>query len=285
MSYGRNPWLQTQWDARAATNFMAGGSGAGLLTVGALAQAAGASTALWVACVGVGLALVGAGLTAVWFEIGRPWRAVNVIRNPRTSWMSRESMIAPLLFAAALALWLTRSGFVAAALALCALAFVFAQGRLLHAAKGVPAWHDPSIPAWIVATALVEGTGLALAIAAVLGEAAGWTGLSVAALTFVRALAWGAYRRRVAASIAPGARRALDVAGVGLVVVGTLSPLLLALAGALLEGRFALAADASLFAVGILAWLGGWLAKFGLVCRASYNRGFVLPHVPIRDRR
>ena len=31
--------------------------------------------------------------------------------------------------------------------------------------------------------------------------------------------------------------------------------------------------------------LGGWLAKFGLVCRASYNRGFALPHLPIRGRR
>jgi phenylacetyl-CoA:acceptor oxidoreductase subunit 2 len=285
VSFGPKPWLQTQWDARAATNFMAGGSGAGLLAVGALAQAAGGPTTLWVACAAVGLALVAAGLTAVWFEIGRPLRAVNVIRNPGTSWMTRESMIAPLLFAAALALWLTRSGFVAAALALFAFAFVFAQGRLLHAAKGVPAWHDASIPAWIVVTALVEGTGLALAIAAALGQASAWSGLVVAALAFARALLWGAYRRRVAASIAPGARRALDATGVRLVLVGTLPPLLFALAGALLEGRSGPAANASLVAVGVLAWLGGWLAKFGLVCRAAYNRGFALPHLPIRGGR
>ncbi len=285
MSYGQNPWLQTQWDARAATNFMAGGSGSGLILVGALLQTAGTAPALWATCVAIGLALVGAGLTAVWFEIGRPLRAVNVVLNARTSWMTRESMIAPLLFAAGLTLWLSRSAFIAAVLALCALAFVFAQGRLLHAAKGVPAWHDASVPSWVVVTGLAEGSGLALAVAAALGQAAGWAGVLVAALVSARALVWVAYRRRVDGSISPGARRALNAAGLRLMVVGTLPPVLLALAAVLLDGRSASAAGAGLFAAGALAWLGGWLAKFGLVCRASYNRGFALPHVPVRGRR
>ena len=31
MSYGPRPWQQTNWDWRAATNFMLGGTGAGLM--------------------------------------------------------------------------------------------------------------------------------------------------------------------------------------------------------------------------------------------------------------
>jgi phenylacetyl-CoA:acceptor oxidoreductase subunit 2 len=285
MSFGPNPWLQTQWDARAATNFMAGGSGSGLVFAGALAQMAGAPSTLWGACVLLGLALVGAGLTAVWFEIGRPLRAVNVIFNPGTSWMTRESMVAPLLFAGAMTLWLSRSAFIAAVLALCALAFMFAQGRILRAARGVPAWCDASVPAWMVATALVEGAGLALAIAALLGQAAHWAGLVVAAMSVARALVWVAYRRRVDGSTSTGARRALDAIGLRLVLVGTLPPVLLALPGALFDTGSGATMHAALFASGALAWLGGWIAKYGLVCRASYNRGFSLPHLPARGRR
>jgi phenylacetyl-CoA:acceptor oxidoreductase subunit 2 len=35
----------------------------------------------------------------VWLEIGRPLRAMNVMRRPGSSWMSREAMVAPLVFA------------------------------------------------------------------------------------------------------------------------------------------------------------------------------------------
>ena len=31
MSFGPNPWQQTNWDWRAAGNFMGGGAGAGLV--------------------------------------------------------------------------------------------------------------------------------------------------------------------------------------------------------------------------------------------------------------
>ncbi len=50
-----------------------------------------------------GLALVGLGLFCVSLELGRPLRALNVIRNPRTSWMAREAWVAGALFPAGLA--------------------------------------------------------------------------------------------------------------------------------------------------------------------------------------
>ena len=36
MTYGPKPWHQTSWDARAAANFMAGGTGSGLAVAGAI---------------------------------------------------------------------------------------------------------------------------------------------------------------------------------------------------------------------------------------------------------
>ena len=39
-------------------------------------------------------AFIGAGLTCVWLEIGRPLRAINVFFHPQTSWMTREGIVA-----------------------------------------------------------------------------------------------------------------------------------------------------------------------------------------------
>ena len=50
-----------------------------------------------------GLALVGFGLFCVSLELGRPLRALNVFRNPRTSWMAREAWTSLLLVPAVLA--------------------------------------------------------------------------------------------------------------------------------------------------------------------------------------
>ncbi|HKB54518.1 MAG TPA: DmsC/YnfH family molybdoenzyme membrane anchor subunit, partial [Ramlibacter sp.] len=96
MTYGPNPWQQAHWDWRAAGNFMFGGAGAGLLVFTVLAGTRGlAGIVLLLA----GMALIGLGLLCVWLEIGRPLRAFNVMRRPGSSWMTREAMVAPLVFA------------------------------------------------------------------------------------------------------------------------------------------------------------------------------------------
>ena len=137
MSFGPNPWQQQSWDWRAAGNFVCGGAGGGLIVCAALSDApAGLLLA--------GAVLVGLGLGSVWLEIGRPWRAMHVYFNPRTSWMSREAIVAPLLFAAVAAAWLDVP-FMPFIAALLATTFVFCQGRILQAAKGIPAWREPRL--------------------------------------------------------------------------------------------------------------------------------------------
>ncbi len=121
MSFGPTPCQQTSWDARAAGNFICGGAGAGLIVFTALSGAQGpVLTALMLG----GLGLVGAGLFCVFLELGRPLRAINVLFNPRTSWMTREAFTAALLFPTGLAAAAGLPGFalLAALLALSSLA-------------------------------------------------------------------------------------------------------------------------------------------------------------------
>ena len=99
-SYGPSPWQQTSWDARAAGNFIGGGMGGSLIVFAALSGATGPALS---ALVLSGLGLVGLGLLCVALELGRPLRAIRVLRNPRTSWMAREAWTAMLLFPVGLA--------------------------------------------------------------------------------------------------------------------------------------------------------------------------------------
>ena len=263
MSYGPDPWQQTHWDWRAAGNFMGGGAGAGLVLLATLSGAPAAAVL-------AGLALIGAGLACVWLEIGRPLRALHVFFNPQTSWMTREGIVATLLMPIGLAsvvLW-PDLGVVAA---LLALAFVYCQGRILRASRGIPAWREPRVVPFVVATGLAEGG--ALLLLAPPSQRAPWLPGLVAALLLVRIALWAAYRQRLAAR----AQAALAAPGRALVWGGTALPLaLIALAAA------GVAAGASLALAGAVAAASGAWVKFALVTRAGFNQGFALARLPVR---
>jgi phenylacetyl-CoA:acceptor oxidoreductase subunit 2 len=252
MSFGPRAWIQQHWDARAALNFMLGGAGGGLMVAAALAYPDSRAPVM------LSLVLVAAGLGAVWLETGKKLRAINVLFNPFTSWMTRESFGAVLLFAlGAGALW--RAQLLPAAAA-AALAFVYCQGRILRASKGIPAWRAPQVTLLVVATALAEGAGLALLFTTA-PLAVGWFGLALV----LRAIAWTRYRDATR-------NPALEAPGKALVQLGTIAALVLALAGVP-----ALAQLAGFLAIATGLWL-----KFALVTRASLNQGFNLPRLPVR---
>jgi phenylacetyl-CoA:acceptor oxidoreductase subunit 2 len=257
VSFGPQAWIQQHWDARAALNFMLGGAGAGLMVAAALAYPDSRAPVM------LSLVLVAAGLGAVWLETGKKLRAINVLFNPFTSWMTRESFVALLLFAlGAAALW--RAQLLPAAAA-AALAFVYCQGRILRASKGIPAWRAPQVTLLIVSTALAEGAGLALLFAAT-PLLLTWFGLALV----LRAIAWTRYAAAVRSS-------ALAAPGKALLQIGTVAALALALTGYFVPAAAPLAGAAAL-ATGL------WL-KFALVTRASLNQGFALPRLPVRGAR
>jgi len=278
MSFGPKPWQQLHWDERAAANFILGGSGAGLLVAWAVSSTV---TPLWQAYVLAGMVSIGLGLGAVWLEIGRKLRAIHVFFHPQTSWMTREAMVAVVLFGLGLAALVSGLRALGLAAALVALGFVYCQGRILHASKGIPAWREPTVTAFIVTTGLAEGAGAFLAASAITGGTH-WAGLAFFALAVVaRALAWSRYRARLEHG---ASRRAFDVlnpAGRMLVQLGTIVPLVIALAGLALPE---FSSTAGVFA-GLAALGAGWYLKFVLVTRAAFNQGFALPKLPVRGSR
>lgn len=280
MSYGPAPWQQTQWDLRAAANFACGGAGGGLIVFAAASGAHGLALALLLLG---GVALVGTGLLCVWLEIGRPLRALHVLFNPRTSWMTREALVAMLLVPVALAAAAGLPGLTWAAAAL-ALAFIYCQSRILRAAKGIPTWREPWLVPLVVLTGLVEGGGLwLLARPAQAGGQPLVLGL-VGVLVLARAVAWRVYRKRLASCAAPRALAALDAAGRWLPYAGAALPLaLLALVASGALGT--VPAAPWLVVAGLAALAPGVAFKVALVTRAGFNQGFALAHLPVRGVR
>jgi phenylacetyl-CoA:acceptor oxidoreductase subunit 2 len=272
---------QSSWDMRAAANFIGGGIGCGLLVFAAISGARGLPLAMLTAA---GLAFVAIGLACVFAEIGRPLRAMNVIRNARRSWMTRESLVAPLLFVVAPLAAYTGHDALVALTALTALAFVYCQARILRAAKGIPAWRDPMLTPFLVATSLAEGAGLFF-VCAFHHRAGTSTLLAVfGGLVVLRLVAWLAYRRSAARAVAAPAAAALDRAGRVLRYGGTLLPLALVMfvSAGLAGESFTLPLAA---VAGFLAVIAGAWAKAALILRAGFNQGFALPHLPVRGAR
>jgi phenylacetyl-CoA:acceptor oxidoreductase subunit 2 len=279
MSFGPNPWQQTQWDWRAAGNFIGGGAGSGLIVFTALAGAQGGVAA---ALLLAGLALIGLGLACVWAELGRPLRAFNVFFHPRTSWMTREAIAATVLFpvgAIAAAAAYVGAADIAWLAALLALAFIYCQSRMLQGARGIVAWREPRVVALLVGTSLAEGAALYWLARLWHGTGGATLALAFGALLLARAAIWYAYRQRLRERIAGRAASALDRAGQWLLAGGTALPLALAIAAlaASMPGLLALA--------GLLALLSGVYLKWVLITRAGYNQGFALKQLPVRGAR
>lgn len=272
------PRRQTNWDWRAAGNFIGGGSGTGLLLFSAMAAAGGAFYPLLFLA---SLALIGLGLLCVWMEIGRPLRAMNVFRHAQTSWMTREALVAPALFlCGAAAAWTGAAGWIWAA-ALLALLFLYCQARIVHAAKGIPAWRAQASVPLFIATGLTEGAGLLAALLSASGmRQPSWLAIALLALLAARIWAWRSYRQELRASKTPSqALAVLDKADMSFSWTGH------AAIATLLFAIMVPGASNGTWMTGIagaLAVAGGWLLKYTVIVRASYNQGYALPRVPVR---
>ena len=251
--------LQRHWDARAAANFIFGGTGSGLLVATAFVPSTRPIVVV------VALALIAAGLGAVWLEIGRKLRAIHVFFNPFTSWMTRESLAAMMVFLLGGSFLLVSGKMLLFATGVAAAAFLYCQARILNAAKGIPAWREPRIVPLVVWTGLAEGAGLALFFSIASVSLALFAGALMA-----RLLLWWRYRD---AAKSP----ALVPAGRAMLWLGTILPLALLLAA----DAYAWAAPLA----GLAALACGWWLKLALVTRASLKQDFSLPHLPVRGTR
>lgn len=274
-----SPKQQRNWDWRAASNFIAGGAGGGLLLCVALA---GLDAFPARAAILLGLVLIGGGLTCVWFEIGRPWRALNVYRHFATSWMTREAVVALTVFAAGGLALLTVQPLLVLLAGILGLTFLYSQARILAANKGIPAWRHPRSVSLMVATGLTEGAGFLACVASLASSASGvWFLAGLIALILTRAFLWKTYLGELVADGAPeAALKVLRGMDARFVVFGHVLPAVaLAALMAGIPGQAGL-----LLAAGIMMVASGWFLKFTLVRRAAFTQGLAMPHMPVRGR-
>jgi Fe-S-cluster-containing dehydrogenase component/DMSO reductase anchor subunit len=286
---------QTFWDWKGATNFILGGMGSGLIVIAWVGLLLGQINMNFLPFVNAaGAAFMGLGLLTLLFKIGRPFRILNALRRPQSSWMSREIYLAAIFFPA-VALdflpWLfsvsvlgpQAQGILHGIIGLCGAGFLFAQARILFAAKGIPAWRAPLIPWMIIATGLFEGVGiLAIAQAVFPGAFADpayllSVGSFLAAINFIL---WQTYRIKAKDfGIGPLAQKEFKSASLLLVLVGQLTPWVLLTGMQILPE---LNSQVTFAVIGLGTLFGGWLWKKTVLLNASYQQGFALPRVPQR---
>ncbi len=284
--FGSQP--QRFWGTRAACNFIGGGTGTGLLVFAAV----GATVGIPYFVPGlVGLAFVGLGLMMVWFEIGKPWRAINVFLRPQTSWMSRESLAAVLLFligAVALASawpgvrlpWAMSSPVAPALLtALAGLAFLSCQLGMVYAVRGIPAWRERMVMPLLGLSGLAEGLGVYLIFMVLLGRLLPSMLIIALGLIIARALAWQFYLKALDRSHMPQLTVvAFERIRKVFLLVGHVLPAVL-IAVALLRPE---QAGPLVVLAGAGVMVAGWMFKLVLITRAACTRGISLPAIPVR---
>ena len=150
----------------------AAGAGYGLIVLLALHALSGDALARGrPALVALGLAgtLVTAGLLSSTLHLGHPERAWRALTQWRSSWLSREGVLALACYVPALVwawqLWRGEAGIaMPLASAVLALATVYATSMIYASLKTVDAWHRADVPLVYLLLALASGALLWLAI-------------------------------------------------------------------------------------------------------------------------
>ncbi len=188
----------------------ASGAGYGLLIWLALLGAAGLvapERGLGAIGFGLALALITVGLLASTFHLGHPERAWRAFSQWRSSWLSREGVMAVVTYAPA---GLAAIGWVAfetagglwavaawAAIA-CALLTVYCTGMIYASLRTIPQWHQPLVTPLYLVLGLMTGALLTNALLHAFGTPlAGFSWLVIALLLVGLALK-GAYWRAIA---------------------------------------------------------------------------------------
>jgi sulfite dehydrogenase (quinone) subunit SoeC len=113
-----------------------------------------------------GAVLVGTGVIASLWHLGKPMRVWRALSQWRSSWMSREGVFSILCLASAVALfattWVSGRGMgvrmVAALLAALCVASVYSTAMIYASLKPVPAWrHALVVPGYVLCAALGGG--------------------------------------------------------------------------------------------------------------------------------
>lgn len=158
------------------------GAGFGLMAVLGFEAAFGEIARHWlIGLLGLGLAaaLAGAGLLSSTFHLGHPERAWRAFTQWRSSWLSREGVLAVATFIPAAILGLTwivtaRPGVIITltgiVTALLALATVYTTGMIYQSLPTIRAWHRTIVAPIYILLALMSGVVIAHALLLTLAQ-------------------------------------------------------------------------------------------------------------------
>jgi phenylacetyl-CoA:acceptor oxidoreductase 26-kDa subunit len=274
------PAMQKSWDWRAAGNFIGGGSGSGLMIIGAVLALASDSNFTLVL---IATLLIVMGLGTVWLEIGRPWRFLNVYRNPFTSWMSRESYLGTALVPLALTAFWIQSDTLLIFSGLLACLYLYSQARILKAARSITAWRVNQIVPLVITTGLTEGAGVLLIAWIFIADLKASIGLMDLftiswVLLVVRFLTWIDYKVVLARNVPKQTKRLIQQSHSPYFWFGHVLPAILMFVVLLTNSQV----NALVLLTGLCLTLSGWAIKFMIVTWAAVNQGYAIPHSPAR---
>ncbi len=178
-------WTQRAWDWRIAFYLFLAGTSGGLIFVELVLRGLGIiseRTAVWGGWIGIFLA--GFSLAVLFSHLGpgARWRAWNVFRNIRRSWISRGAAIVTLLMALRIVVMLpsianslpwSEGTAAGTALRICvmvfALAFIVYSGLVLSSWNSIAFWNSPLLPMLYTGYSFLGGVA-ALSIIALIAE-------------------------------------------------------------------------------------------------------------------
>lgn len=178
----------------------ASGAGYGLLILAAIFAVGGllpATGLLGLVVVGLALGLIGGGLLSSTFHLGRPERAVNAFSQWRTSWLSREGVLAVATFLPAGLfgigwVFLGRTtgffGWMGVAAALLAAATVVATSMIYASLATIRQWNLATVPVAYLSLGLMSGAVLLAFVTRLFGVYT--TAVDVVAIAAI-VVAWG----------------------------------------------------------------------------------------------
>ena len=180
------------------------GAGFGLIALIGLGMPlpGGLAAAFFIPALGGGLAI--AGLVSSTFHLGHPERAWRALSQWRSSWLSREGVMAIVtlvLFGLYTLIWMLggeRSLWLGLPVAVCAVVTVYTTAMIYAQLKTVPQWHTALTPVCYLVFSLTCGLVLAAGLDGFQGAGPGAAGIACIAILVAWAckLAWWARAAR-----------------------------------------------------------------------------------------
>ena len=177
----------------------------------------------------LGLLLVSIGLSSSVFHLGKPQRAWRAFSQWRTSWLSREGVVAVFIYAAAGAFllsahfeWPLPLDASAVAIAVGSAGTVFCTAMIYASLKPVPAWRHALVVPGYFAFALLTGGLACLVIFALLGDATTPAPASIATMALIAVAAAAiklGYWHSIDRIVLPSRETATALEGIGKVTV------------------------------------------------------------------